>query len=215
MLQIDIVHKKFGEKIILKDINFSIEKNGLYGVVGKNGSGKTTFFKCVSNLTDFQGDIFFNSKKLSSNSVGLIPTEPYLYEYLSVKEFHKFYAKMLDISIKEEIIFDIDNSLLIRELSTGMRKKAYINAVFQKNYDIYIFDEPFNGLDIESVYELRKVITQLSENHIVFISSHLLESLNNCECVFVLKDKKMEKITPENYSKIEDILFEKTESYQK
>lgn len=209
MLQIDIIQKKFGKKIILENFHISIENNGLYGVVGKNGSGKTTFFKCLSQLVDFQGDILFNGKKIFSENVAFIPTEPYLYEHLTVKEFHTFYAKMLGISVKNEPIFEIDNSLLIKELSTGMRKKAYINAVFQKNYDIYIFDEPFNGLDIESVYELRKIIMQLAENHIVFISSHLLESLKDCACIFVLKENTLQKFFPEKFSEIENILFTK------
>lgn len=207
MLQINIVEKKFGNKIILQNLNFSIEKNGLYGIVGKNGSGKTTFFKCLSHLTNFQGTILFKRNKISLENIAFIPTEPYLYEHLSVKEFYSFYAKMLDIPVKTEMIFDVDNSLLIRELSTGMRKKIYINAVFQKEYDIYVFDEPFNGLDIESVYELRKIIIQLSENKIVFISSHLLESLNRCEYIFVLNNSKLEKINKENYNDLENIIF--------
>lgn len=207
MLQIDIVEKKFGQKIILENLRISIENNGLYGIVGKNGSGKTTFFKCLSKLVDFQGSILFNENKICSENIAFIPTEPYLYEHLTVKEFHIFYAKMLGISVKNEPIFEIDNSLLIKELSTGMRKKNYINAVFQKDYDIYIFDEPFNGLDIESVYELRKIITQLSENHIVFVSSHLLQSLNTCEYIFILDNANIKIVTKEEYNELENIIF--------
>lgn len=207
MLQIEILEKKYRQSTILEKINLKIEKNGLYGVVGKNGSGKTTFFKCIAHLIDFQGNIILNNHKISSENIAFIPTEPYLYDYLSVGEFYTFYAKLMNISVKKNAIFDLDTSLLIKELSTGMRKKAYINAVFQKNYDIYIFDEPFNGLDIESVYELRKTINQLSENHIVMISSHILESLNNCENIFVLKDKNITTFFPKNYSEIEKMLF--------
>lgn len=207
MLRIEISEKKFGETPILKDLHICLEKNGLYGVVGKNGAGKTTFFKCLSHLTDYQGRILLNNAPISSENIGFIPTEPYLYEHLIVREFHFFYAKMLGIPVKNMPIFEIDPSRLIKELSTGMRKKAYINAVFQKNYDIYIFDEPFNGLDIESVYELRKIIMQFAENHIVFISSHLLESLKDCACIFLLKPPTMQTILPENYSQIESILF--------
>ncbi|MDO5105779.1 ABC transporter ATP-binding protein [Capnocytophaga sp.] len=207
MLQIDIQQKNYGTKTILESVSISVEKAGLYGIVGKNGSGKTTFFKCLSHLTDFQGKINYNKKTISAENIAFLPTEPFLYEHLTVNEFLKFYARLLHIENPKNPVFNIDSELFIKELSTGMRKKTYLNAVFQKMYDIYVFDEPFNGLDIESVYELGKIILQLSENHIVFVSSHLLESLQNCRCIFVLKNGNLQKILPDKYHIIESILF--------
>ncbi|MDO4881107.1 MAG: ATP-binding cassette domain-containing protein [Capnocytophaga sp.] len=208
MLQINILEKKFGEKIIFENLNIHLEKNGLYGVVGKNGSGKTTFFKCLSYLTDFQGNILYKKKENFLDKIAFIPTEPYLYDYLSIKEFYKFYSLLLNISSCKSPFFQLETSLLIKDLSTGMRKKCYINAVFQKEYEIYIFDEPFNGLDMESVYELQKKIKELAKKHIVFISSHILEILNDCDFIFMFKDKKVSKILPENYSNIKTLLLE-------
>lgn len=62
MLTINIKDKKYNSKVILQNIKLEIPKNGLYGFVGKNGSGKTTFFKYISHLTDFQGEISYKTK---------------------------------------------------------------------------------------------------------------------------------------------------------
>ncbi|MFK8270898.1 ATP-binding cassette domain-containing protein [Capnocytophaga stomatis] len=191
MLTININDKKYSSKVILQNIELQIPKNGLYGFVGKNGSGKTTLFKCVSHLTDFQGEILYKNKKLLPQQIAFLPTEPFLYEHLTVGEFYNFFRKLAQINHAQEPIFDINKNLLIKELSTGMRKKVYFNAVFQKKYDIYIFDEPFNGLDLESVFSIKKLLTTLSENHIVFISSHILETLKDCHKIFLLQNNSL------------------------
>lgn len=208
MLQINIKHKNYGSNILFNNLHLHLEKAGLYGFVGKNGVGKTTFFKCLSHLTDFQGEIVYDSEKLSAEKVAFIPTEPYLYEHLSVKEFYKFYALLMNVSVCKNPIFEVDDSLLIKELSTGMRKKVYINAVFQHSHQIYIFDEPFNGLDVETTYVLGKLIAKLSENHIVLISSHILESLHHCDSIYAIKNGNFHQFSPENYKTIENFLFE-------
>ncbi|GET46115.1 ATP-binding cassette domain-containing protein [Capnocytophaga felis] len=191
MLTININDKKYSSKVILQNIELQIPKNGLYGFVGKNGSGKTTLFKCVSHLTDFQGEILYKNKKLLPQQIAFLTTEPFLYEHLTVGEFYNFFRKLAQINHSQEPIFDVNKNLLIKELSTGMRKKVYFNAVFQKKYDIYIFDEPFNGLDLESVFSIKKLLTTLSENHIVFISSHILETLKDCHKIFLLENNSL------------------------
>ena len=188
MLDILIKEKSYSDKKILKNIQLTFTKVGLYGVVGKNGAGKTTFFKCISGLTSFEGIISFENKILTPREVSFLPTEPYLYDHLTVGEFYTFYSLLLGVKFKNDLPFEVDKSLLIRELSTGMRKKVYFNAVLQKSYKVYIFDEPFNGLDITSVYRVKKLLQELSEQHIVFISSHILETLEECEQLFLLQE---------------------------
>jgi len=151
MLEILIQEKHYSDRKILENIQLSIPKNGLYGVVGKNGAGKTTFFKCLSGLTPFKGEVRYCERRLMPEDIGFLPTEPYLYEHLTVAEFYTFFRLLLGIKSEEAMPFEVDKTLLIRELSTGMRKKVYCNAVLQKPYTLYIFDEPFNGLDYQTV----------------------------------------------------------------
>lgn len=207
MLQIDIQCKKYNSNVILENVKIEISHQGLYGIVGKNGAGKTTFFNCITHLTGFQGAVSFENEKLEASQIAFLPTEPFLYEYLTVGEFYTFFSKIMNIKQEKEFTFGIDKNLLVRELSTGMRKKVYLNALLQRNYKLYIFDEPYNGLDIESVYLLRKIINQLSESHIVFVSSHILESLNNCNEIFILKDKRIQRIPPKDFPEIEKLMF--------
>lgn len=208
MLHISIQEKKYHNQLILENVEISLQNEGLYGVVGKNGSGKTTLFHCLTHLTSFKGEILYKNEKITPQDIAFVPTEPYLYEYLSVKEFYNFYASLMRVSITQPMLFDIDNSLLIRELSTGMRKKVYLNAIFQKKYKIYVFDELFNGLDLESVYYLKKKIQLLAQKHIVLISSHILETLHECKTIFLLKDKNSITLHPSMYPNIEQLLFE-------
>jgi ABC-2 type transport system ATP-binding protein len=209
MLNLQISNKQFGSKTILENIDLEISENGIYGFVGKNGQGKTTLFKCILGLTNYEGKVEFNSKKLILNQIAWCPTEPDLYDELTAKEFYAFYRELTNCKKSEnELLFDVPENQLLKDFSTGMKKKTYLNAIFQKLYQIYILDEPFNGLDLESNYVLMNFLKQKSQHSIVMISSHILEVLYaNCESIYVVKDKNIEKFEKENYGLIENKLF--------
>lgn len=209
MLTIQIDQKKYGNISILEDIKIDIDQPGIYGVVGRNGHGKTTFFKCILGLEQFKGNCLLNGEKFLLQNAGWAPTEPPIYDELTAKEFYDFYAHLLDLkkSIFNEI-FEVPKKQLIREFSTGMKKKTYLNAVFQKEFPIYILDEPFNGLDLESNYLLMNYIRKISNTSIIFISSHILEILyKECSKIFLLKDKKITAFRKNDFSEIENTLF--------
>lgn len=209
MLKIQIDQKKYGDKIILENIKINIDEPGIYGVIGKNGHGKTTLFKCILSLENYRGSCFLNQEKLMLQNAGWIPTEPPIYEELTANEFYDFYAHLLNLkTFVFNEIFEVPENQLIREFSTGMKKKTYLNAVFQKDFLIYILDEPFNGLDLESNYLLMNYIRELSKTSIVLISSHILEILyKDCDKIFLLKDKKVTEFEKNEFSEIEKNLF--------
>jgi len=209
MLEIHIKKKAFGAKIILENVTLNIMKNGIYGVVGKNGEGKTTLFKCITGLVNFEGKIAKDNCRLTNNYIAFIPTEVPIYNELTTIEFSDFYKELLNLQGKNRLnLFNVPDNKLIKTFSTGMKKKAYMNAVFQKEYAVYIFDEPFNGLDLESNYVLMNYIRQLSENSIVFISSHILEILyKDCESIFLVKNTRIEEFEKFQYAMIEEELF--------
>ena len=197
MLKIKIHNINYRKKNIIDQVDIEIFTFGLFGFFGKNGAGKTSFLKTFIKNIAFNGEIKLKNASLSEKKVAWIPTEPFLYEYLTIKEFCDFYAYTVKGDIlKNNYFFDIENSKLLKECSTGTKKKAYINAVLQfDDYDIYIFDEPFNGLDIESNYLLLNKIIELSKNNIVLISSHIIEIIEPYLTEkFYIGNSKIEKI---------------------
>jgi ABC-2 type transport system ATP-binding protein len=210
MLDISISKKEFGSKIIFENTTITIQENGIYGIVGKNGEGKTTLFKCMLSLTPFEGKISFKSEALKSQKIAWCPTEPALYEELTAAEFYDFYRELTSsTSNNSKMLFDVTENQLIKNFSTGMKKKAYLNAVFQNDYSIYILDEPFNGLDLESNYILIQYLKEKSKSSIIIISSHILEILYaNCKSIFVIKEKKIVNFQKDDFQKIEEKLFD-------
>ena len=210
MLDISISKKEFGNKIIFENTTITIQQNGIYGIVGKNGEGKTTLFKCMLSLTPFEGKMSFEKYPLKIQKIAWCPTEPALYEELTAAEFYDFYRELTSsTSNNSKMLFDVTENQLIKNFSTGMKKKAYLNAVFQNDYPIYILDEPFNGLDLESNYILVQYLKEKSKSSIILISSHILEILYaNCESIFVIKDKDIVNFQKDNFQKIEEKLFQ-------
>lgn len=210
MLDISISKKEFGSQIIFENTNITIQENGIYGIVGKNGEGKTTLFKCMLSLTPFEGKISFEKDPLKIQKIAWCPTEPALYEELTAAEFYDFYRELTSsTSNNSKMLFDVTENQLIKNFSTGMKKKTYLNAVFQNNYPIYILDEPFNGLDLESNYILAQYLKEKSKSSIILISSHILEILYaNCESIFVIKERKIVNFQKDDFQKIEEKLFQ-------
>lgn len=208
MFQIDIKNKSFKDKTVLENISISLSKNGIYGIVGKNGEGKTTLFRCIMGLTSFDGSITHATQVSLHGKIAWCPTEPITYNELTAKEFVIFYKELLNIQKNDFQLFDVPQNRLIKEFSTGMKKKAYLNAVLQKKYSIYVFDEPFNGLDLESNYLLMNYIKEIARDSIVFISSHILEILyKDCDKIFLLKSKKIKEFDKSAFTEIEKELF--------
>lgn len=189
------------DKVILKAIDLKIDSNGLYGVFGRNGQGKSTFLKTLCGLKSYEGTIRLNNEILQPSDVAFLATEPMVYEYLTAEEFYKFYQKVSGRKNSSSTrIFDIDEKVLLKTMSTGTLKKAYVNTILQfDDYKIYIFDEPFNGLDIESNYVLLHKIRELAKENIVFVSSHIIEIVSPyLTKTFYVNEQQITEVENEN-----------------
>ncbi|MGL4582573.1 MAG: ATP-binding cassette domain-containing protein [Flavobacterium sp.] len=209
MLKVHIKEKRYGNQVILEDVKLHITTPGIYGVMGKNGQGKTTMFKCILGLENYTGSSILNDKIISMQDVGWCGAEPAVYDELTAGEFYKFYQHLIQQKVKgQQLLFDLPSDKLIKEFSTGMKKKVYLNAVLQKEYTMYILDEPFNGLDIESNYYLMKYLVHLSQHSIIFISSHIVDVLyKHCKAIYMIKDKGITIYPQEEFDKIEEAFF--------
>ncbi|MCC9041533.1 ATP-binding cassette domain-containing protein [Myroides sp. M-43] len=209
MLKIHIKEKRYGNQVVLENVKFHIATPGIYGVMGKNGQGKTTMFKCMIGLEKYTGSSTLNDNVISTQGVGWCGAEPAVYNELTAEEFYKFYQHLIQQKMEgQQLLFDLPSDKLIKEFSTGMKKKVYLNAIFQKEYPMYILDEPFNGLDIESNYYLMKYLLHLSERSIIFISSHIVDVLyKHCKSIYVIKEKGITLYPQEEFDKIEGTFF--------
>ncbi|MEO1257892.1 MAG: ATP-binding cassette domain-containing protein [Bacteroidota bacterium] len=181
MLTIKDISFSFREKIIFENLNLSFPEGQVHGIVGKNGVGKTTFFRNISGIYNpHKGTIFYNNAPVKKGKISFLPTSPYFYPYINGRE----YIKLINGSISSRInqyadLLDLPLNQLIDTYSTGMKKKIAFLGTISQNRPILILDEPFNGVDLEGNEILKAIIKKEKKERILLISSHILSSLTN------------------------------------
>lgn len=202
MVKIEKLSKFYGKKQVLNSIDLEFKKGKIYGIVGENGAGKTTLFRCISGLEKYKGNISSDYKKLKDN-VGLLLTEPFFFSKITGKEYIQFLANARQtelINIEEKNIFDLPLKQYASTYSTGMKKKLALTAILLQKNNVFILDEPFNGVDIQSNIIITEIINRFKKlEKTVIISSHIFSSLaETCDEIYVMKNgeiiKKVEQV---------------------
>lgn len=191
MLEIKNLRKSFNKEVILKDINLTTPVNQIIGITGFNGAGKTTFLNIIAGyLRPDAGDVLLNGTPVERKYIKYLETNNFFYSRLTAREhleiFPQTNPKFHLESINELLNLPLDD--LIENYSTGMKKKVALLSVLKQDGKIYIFDEPFNGLDLESNRLLEEIIKKLKTvGKTVFISSHIMQPLRNiCDQIYIL-----------------------------
>jgi ABC-2 type transport system ATP-binding protein len=203
LLKIENLNKKYYNKIALKNINLSLEQGKIYGLLGPNGSGKTTLMKVIAGLhNQTSGNVILNHQALSYKTkanISYMPTENFLYESFKVKDAVKFYTDMYSdfqeanaYKILKEI--NVDTEFKISKLSSGLVGKLKIALALSRNVDLYMLDEPLNGVDVLSRDVIMDLITRsYSETKTFIISTHLVSEIEKIlDSVIFLKDGNVE-----------------------
>ncbi len=192
IIEIKNLTKKFKEETVVSDVTVSFERGKIHGVVGRNGSGKTMIFKMICGfIPPTDGEIYVNRKKIGKNTdvpddVGIIIEAPgFLPNY---DGFHnlKFLAaingKISDEQIRETIKLvglDPDSKKHVGKYSMGMRQRLGIAQAIMEDPSLLILDEPFNGLDISGVEEIRSLLLSLKEKgKTILVASHYKEDVD-------------------------------------
>lgn len=202
MLETKGLVKKYGKHVVLNGVDINVPKGAVYGLIGKNGAGKTTFMRVVTNLTrknSGEYKIGCDKRKLSA-----VIEAPGFYEDLSVVENIKAQYRIRGIREDENemnkiitaIGLDDARDKMASRLSLGMKQRLGIGMALVGDAELVILDEPMNGLDPQGIVDIRNIILDLNkEKGITFIiSSHLLEELSKVATMYgFLDDGKIVK----------------------
>ena len=199
LLEVKKLDKCFDNKKILKDINFSISKGKIVGLLGKNGAGKSTLIKLINDLlTPTNGEIFVNGNKIGVETkkiISYLPERTYLNKQMKVSEVINYFEDFYDNFDSEKAKrllkdLDLDINQKLTKMSKGMQEKVQLVLVMSRNADLYVLDEPLGGVDPATRdYILDTILSNFNENASVIISTHLISDIEKIldEVIFIDK----------------------------
>ncbi|MCD8028565.1 MAG: ABC transporter ATP-binding protein [Erysipelotrichaceae bacterium] len=222
---IEHLKKGFDEKEVLVDIDFTFEQGKIYGLLGRNGAGKTTLFNCLNGDLNIEMGRFYlfdgDEYQVDMHKIGYVTSTPTVPEFLTGREFLQFFIDINKDNIKDlktiDEYFDIvgikhnDRDRLLKDYSHGMANKMQmlINLIY--NPFILLLDEPLTSLDIVAADEMKKILRNIREDHILILSTHIMElAMEMCDEIIILNHGVLQKVE-RNQDKIIAIL--KDENY--
>lgn len=198
--------KKFKEATVLEDINISFKKGKIYGLVGRNGSGKTMLLKCICGfILEIEGEITVQGKKVGidmdiTSNIGVIIENPgFLPEYTAYQNLRllSLIKNQINRDRIREVIqivgLDPDSKKKVGKFSLGMKQRLGIAQAIMEEPDILLLDEPMNGLDDKGVNEIRKLFLQLKEQgKTIIMATHTKEDVERlCDEVIRMDQGKV------------------------
>ena len=201
ILEFRNIEKSFGDKKVLKGINFTAKSGVANGYLGRNGSGKTTSFRVLLDIfKPDKGEILLDGKPLDHSKVkiGYLPEERGMYDGVGLVDQLAYFGMlkcMTKKAARDEAkkwldFFELeDNKQALKTLSKGNAQKIQIIQSVMNDPDILVFDEPFSGLDPVNVGKLKEIITEfIKKDKLVIFSSHQMPVVETfCEDINILE----------------------------
>ena len=220
MIEVKNLVKRYGNHAAVNDLSFTVETGKVVGFLGPNGAGKSTTMNMITGyIAPTEGEVLIDGidimdePELAKKNIGDLPEIPPLYPDLKVREYLSFVAELKKVSKKDRDIevhkimsktktIDVSERL-IKHLSKGYKQRVGLAGAMMGNPDILILDEPTVGLDPSQIIEMRELIRELSKNHTVLLSSHIMQEISAvCDEIIIINEGKMiTKDTPENITK--------------
>ncbi len=207
-IEVQNLEKKFKNNTILSDVNLEFTSGHIYGLAGRNGSGKSVFLKILCGLyKPTLGIVLFNGKNYHLDNM-FVPNlralieKPSFFPDLTGYENLELLAKIQNKISSNEILSSLkrvnlieEKDKLYKEYSLGMKQKLGIAQVIMENPDILILDEPFNGIEEETVKKISNYLLELKHlGKLIIISSHIKEDLNYlCDEIYYFDNGKVQQ----------------------
>jgi ABC-2 type transport system ATP-binding protein len=221
-LIISNLEKSFDKKQVLSGISYTFEQGKIYGLLGRNGAGKTTMFNCLTeNLKADGGTISLELddgtvRPAVFDDIGFVLTQPHLPEFMTGYEFIKYFIDINVDKFREPVNIDRafasidfdeeDMHKLIREYSTGMQNKVQILAFLILRPTVILLDEPLSSFDVVVALEIKNMIKAIKGDHIIIFSTHILQLAQDlCDDIVILNNGHL---TAMDMSRLHDKDFE-------
>ena len=208
--------KSYGSKQVLKDVDFVFEEGRIYGLLGRNGAGKTTFFNCINSDIDINSGSFYlmdenepdKKIELLPEDIGYLVSTPTVPEFMTGREFLKFFLEVHDEIKPDKTIdeyFDYmmvpedDRDRLLNDYSHGTKNKMQMLLNIIASPKLVLLDEPLTSLDVIIAEEMKKVIKSQKQGRITIFSTHLLDvAVDLCDEIVLLHNGRLEPIDKSN-----------------
>lgn len=186
VLTAEHIKMRYGANTVLNDVSIHVKRGDIYGLIGKNGSGKTTLLRILTGLIqNFSGTIFAAKTHGRESRFAIVINDPSLFLNMSAFENMKEQAHLLGLHDDrqiEEVLKTVgladSNNKPVKNFSLGMIQRLKLAMALLQMPDIFILDEPMNGLDPDGIADLRELLLRLNEKGMtILISSHILSEL--------------------------------------
>ncbi len=220
MIEVNHLTKRYGDHLALDDISFTVGDGEIVGFLGPNGAGKSTTMNIITGyLSSTEGQVLIDGIDVleqpleAKKRIGYLPEIPPLYTDMTVEEYIDFACdlKHVPAASKKDTIEQVCKlarvadvrKRLIRNLSKGYRQRVGLAQAMVGDPGTLILDEPTVGLDPKQIIEVRDLIKNLSKNHTILLSSHILQEVQAvCDRLIIINHGRIVAVdTPENLSK--------------
>lgn len=220
MIQLESVTKRYGQRLAVDGLSFTVNRGEVLGFLGPNGAGKTTTMNIISGyISASSGSVKVDGLDIledpleAKRKIGYLPELPPLYPEMTVREYLEFVSEIKQVpkSSKKAALERIVGLVrieevwprLIKNLSKGYKQRVGLAQALIGNPEVLILDEPTVGLDPKQIIEIRNLIHDLGQEHTIILSSHILSEVSMiCERIIIInKGQIVASDTPENLAK--------------